>query len=120
LRFVTARMAHNHVEQYPAGFRILTDHAIRFAREYPLTTVAKVVPHSFLGGQQCICRRGVSGNLDVDDVLRACEKYEAVLLFKQAMSRYCDKTVLSLFSQPHFEADTTFFQLFSLGLRGAK
>jgi hypothetical protein len=112
-------MTHNHVEQYPAGFRILTDHAIRFAREYPLTMVAKSFrTHSWEGSNAYAI--GCLKKILLDGLLRVCEKYEAVLLFKQAMSRYCDKTVLSLFSQPHFEADTTFFQLFSLGLRGAK
>ena len=35
-----ARMTHNHVEQHPA-YRILADHTVSFARERPLTMIAR-------------------------------------------------------------------------------
>jgi len=79
-------MTHNHVEQDPTAFRILTDHAISFAREYPLTMVAKSFRAHCQEGSNAYAT-GCLKNLAVDAILTACEKYEAVLLFKQAMSR---------------------------------
>jgi hypothetical protein len=43
LRLLVARMTHNHVEQYPACL-IFADHTVSFARERPLTVIAKYFP----------------------------------------------------------------------------
>jgi hypothetical protein len=40
LRFLIARLAHNHVQQYPASL-VFADQTVSFAREDSLTMIAK-------------------------------------------------------------------------------